>query len=155
MVAPASALDAVDEHKASDDGNKNSTHGVPQGHFTLKHAGGAERGLGAVQMVPIKTHALLCESPEGMVPARSKARVVFTFHPHIAGAFDFDLFSQLTAVDYNGAPVLITNEESALLRVTANRYKTNKTRKPYIPPFPDLHLLFLLREPMREIKRCN
>ena len=119
MIAPASALDAVDEQKTSDDHDKNASAVTTKGHFTLKHGEGG-RGLVAPHLVPIKTHALLCESPEGIVPARSKARVVFTFHPNIAGAFDFDLFSQLTAVDYHGVPILITNEESALLRVNAH-----------------------------------
>ena len=69
---------------------------------------------------------LLCEHPSGILPARSRTRVPFTFHPLKAGLFEFLVYCKLQVVDAaTGAPIMIGNEEAALLRVTNAEAETS------------------------------
>ena len=85
LTAPTTALDALS-------GGAN------------RHADGAGEGSSlawadaypSVGTVPLAAQPLLCDKPEGVVPARFRSRVVCTFHPHIAGAFEFDLYAQVS-----------------------------------------------------------
>lgn len=62
---------------------------------------------------------LFCELPSGTLPARSRTRVAFTFHPSRAGLFEFLIFARVRAIDFKtGEPVMLSNEEVALLRVS-------------------------------------
>jgi len=57
-------------------------------------------------------HSLFCESPSGVLPARSRTRVVFTFHPVKAGLFEFLLQARVES-----GKGLLSNDEAALLRL--------------------------------------
>lgn len=55
--------------------------------------------------------SLYCDLPGGILPARSRTSIQFTFHPNRAGLFDFIVFCRLKSVDENGFPVEVSNEE--------------------------------------------
>jgi cilia- and flagella-associated protein 65 len=60
--------------------------------------------------------SLMCDFPEGILPARSRTRAPLTFQPTRAGLFDFAIFCTVRAAkDDDMAP----NEEIALARVSA------------------------------------
>ena len=59
--------------------------------------------------------SLFCECPEGLLPARSRKNVVFTFQPNRAGLFQFVVCVRLTSVDSKGNKLTVSNEESAML----------------------------------------
>lgn len=58
---------------------------------------------------------LYCAEPEGVLPARSRGVVPFTFQPNRSGLFQFTVYCKLQSLDADGNPVLLSNEESALL----------------------------------------
>ena len=51
-------------------------------------------------------HSLFCESPAGVLPARSRTRVVFTYHPVKAGLFEFLIFAQVRVREFIHSNVL-------------------------------------------------
>ena len=59
--------------------------------------------------------SLFCECPKGLLPARSRKNVMFTFQPNRAGLFQFVVCVRLLSVDSKGNILTISNEESALL----------------------------------------
>ena len=59
---------------------------------------------------------LLCDQPKGHLPARSKTKVEFLFCPSRAGLFEFMVMSHIHAVDAEGNPITLSNEEAALLK---------------------------------------
>ena len=60
---------------------------------------------------------LFCQSPAGILNARSRLRVVVSYEPRKAGLFNFHLFCKLKAIDpFSGEPLMLPNEETALLR---------------------------------------
>jgi hypothetical protein len=64
-------------------------------------------------------HSLFCGFPNGILPARSRRCITFTFYPTNAGLYEFLIHPILTAIDPNtGRAVEMSNEESALLRVS-------------------------------------
>ena len=71
-------------------------------------------------------HSLFCEKPSGVLPARSRTRVVFTYQPRKAGLFEFLIYAQIQAVDrVTLAPIMISNDEAALLRMNNNQNEFN------------------------------
>lgn len=63
-------------------------------------------------------HSLFCEKPQGVLPARSRTRVLFTYQPRKAGLFEFLIYAQVQAVDPQTLqPIMISNDEAALLRM--------------------------------------
>ncbi|KAJ1404831.1 hypothetical protein B484DRAFT_218273, partial [Ochromonadaceae sp. CCMP2298] len=82
---------------------------------------GGQKGQGMVVgmggMVERKfEHSIFCASPSGVLPARSRTRVVFTYQPRKAGLFEFLVYAQVRAVDAQGVRVMISNDEATLLR---------------------------------------
>lgn len=64
-------------------------------------------------------HCLNCELPSGILGARSRQRVIFTYHPRKAGLFEFLIFAKIQAIDEEtGKPKMISNDEAALLRLS-------------------------------------
>ena len=61
--------------------------------------------------------SLMCDTPTGIIKARSRLRCPLTFQPTKAGTFDFTVFCQIQ-VSLNGTAQLLPNEEVALLRVS-------------------------------------
>jgi hypothetical protein len=64
------------------------------------------------------THSLLCDIPSGILPARSRTRIPFTFSPSNAGLYEFFVYAKVQSIGSDGLPSLISNEESALLRIS-------------------------------------
>ena len=63
-------------------------------------------------------HSLLCAAPEGVIAARSRLRVVFTYRPVKSGLFFFSIFAQIHALDPTTKdPIALSNDEAALLRL--------------------------------------
>jgi hypothetical protein len=63
-------------------------------------------------------HSLFCEKPKGVLPARSRTRVLITYQPRKSGLFEFLIYAQVQAVDpHTLQPVMISNDEAALLRM--------------------------------------
>jgi hypothetical protein len=62
-------------------------------------------------------HPLYCSEPSGILAARSRLTLSFTFHPTGAGLFEFNIIGRLI-VTMNGEPVEVSNEEASLLRVS-------------------------------------
>ena len=70
-------------------------------------------------------HSLFCGKPSGILPARSRNRVVFTYTPRKAGLFEFLVYARIQALDSsssstNQRPAMISNEEAALLRTSSS-----------------------------------
>jgi len=86
LTAPTTALDAMSG------GANRHAEGAGEGSLSLAWAD----AYPSVGTVPLTAQPLLCDKPDGIVPARFRSRVVFTFHPHIAGAFEFDLYAQVS-----------------------------------------------------------
>ena len=64
-------------------------------------------------------HSLFCVKPSGILPARSRNRVVFTYTPRKAGLFEFLVYARIKAIDSSTQlPTMISNEEAALLRTS-------------------------------------
>lgn len=63
-------------------------------------------------------HCLFCTFPEGTINARSQLRNTFTFHPPIAGLFEMFLYAKVQVIDNKNGPIMLQNEEAALLRVS-------------------------------------
>jgi hypothetical protein len=64
-------------------------------------------------------HSLFCAYPSGVLPARSRKCITFTFYPTNAGLYEFLIHPTLIAIDRNtGKAVELSNDESALLRVS-------------------------------------
>jgi hypothetical protein len=64
-----------------------------------------------------RKHSLFCEHPSGILPARSKKRVPFTFHSVRPGLFEFTIIAKIKAVDDKGEPIVLSNEEACLLKI--------------------------------------
>eukprot|EP01034_Spumella_vulgaris_P021431 gene21431-27461_t len=92
-----------------------------------------------MQLVPAKSfgtallkgaydHCLFCESPAGVIPARSRVRVVFTYQPKKSGLFEFMIFAQVQAITdpVSAQPVMLSNDEAVLLRTSQNERLDNK-----------------------------
>jgi hypothetical protein len=63
-------------------------------------------------------HSLFCEKPKGVLPARSRTRVLFTYQPRKSGLFEFLIYAQVQAVDARTLqPIMLSNDEAALLRM--------------------------------------
>lgn len=62
--------------------------------------------------------SIYCEKPTGLLPARSRNSILFTFQPNRAGLFNFTIYCRLRSVDSRGKPTSISNEESTLLHVS-------------------------------------
>jgi hypothetical protein len=61
--------------------------------------------------------SLFCETPTGIISARSRLRLALTYNPIKAGLFELSLFCKLKAVDpSSGAELMLPNEETAILR---------------------------------------
>jgi len=66
-------------------------------------------------------HSLFCAKPSGILPARSRNRVVFTYTPRKAGLFEFLVYASIQAINpATHQPTMISNEEAALLRTTGD-----------------------------------
>lgn len=65
--------------------------------------------------------SLFCEAPEGLLQARSRRTVLFTFQPNRAGLFQFVVCVRLRSVDIKGNPLTVSNEQSALLHAAEMR----------------------------------
>lgn len=72
--------------------------------------------------------SIFCEKPTGLLPARSRNSILFTFQPNRAGLFSFTIFCRLRSVDAKGKPTSISNEESALLHLSKLRLEALQTR---------------------------
>lgn len=63
--------------------------------------------------------SLFCERPNGILAARSRTRILFTYTPRKAGLFEFLLFAKIQAYDSTkNQLVMISNEEAVLLRIS-------------------------------------
>ena len=56
----------------------------------------------------------------GILRSRSRSRIIFSFRPNDAGFFDIAVNAQVKALGADGAPLMLSNEESALLRISQN-----------------------------------
>ena len=66
---------------------------------------------------PHDQSSLFCQAPTGILNARSRLRVVFSYEPVKAGLFTFQLFCRLQAISpETGEALMLPNEETALLR---------------------------------------
>lgn len=63
-------------------------------------------------------HNLFCEYPSGILPARSRLRIPFTFYPLKSGLFEFLISAEVQAIDADGDVTMIPNEEAILLRLS-------------------------------------
>lgn len=71
-------------------------------------------------------HSLFCEKPHGVLPARSRNRVLFTYQPRKSGLFEFLIYARVQAVDAATLqPVMISNDEAALLRMAQDDRQNN------------------------------
>jgi hypothetical protein len=71
-------------------------------------------------------HSLFCEKPHGILPARSRTRVLFTYQPRKAGLFEFLVYAQVQALDAKTQlPAMISNDEAALLRMCQEDRENN------------------------------
>jgi hypothetical protein len=76
-------------------------------------------------------HSLFCERPQGVLPARSRTRVLFTYQPRKAGLFEFLIYAQVQAVDARTMqPIMISNDEAALLRLAQEDRKAGRELSP-------------------------
>lgn len=67
------------------------------------------------------TDSLFCEQHEGVIPARSRLRCIFTYTPVKSGLFEFTLFAQITALHpQTRQPVLLPNDAAALMKLTGS-----------------------------------
>ncbi len=71
-----------------------------------------------------RKHSLFCEYPSGILPARSKKRVPFTFHSVRPGLFEFTIIAKVRLVDVNGIPIELSNEEAMLLKLQVDNLET-------------------------------
>ena len=67
--------------------------------------------------------SIFCEKPMGLLPARSRNSILFTFQPNRAGLFNFTIYCRLRSVDSRGKPTSISNEESTLLHISKTKYE--------------------------------
>ncbi len=56
----------------------------------------------------------------GILRSRSRLRITFSFRPNDAGFFDIAVNAQVRALGADGMPLMLSNEESALLRISQN-----------------------------------
>lgn len=71
-----------------------------------------------------RKHNLFCEYPSGILPARSKRRVPFTFHSVRPGLFEFTIIAKVRLVDEHGVPIELSNEEAMLLKLQMDNLET-------------------------------
>eukprot|EP00981_Chlorochromonas_danica_P008461 scaffold2193_cov179-Ochromonas_danica.AAC.40 len=66
-------------------------------------------------------HSLFCEQNTGLIAARSRTRLVFTYRPVKSGMFHFAVYAQIEALDSTTKQSqTISNDEAALLRLAGN-----------------------------------
>jgi hypothetical protein len=63
---------------------------------------------------------IFCDRPSGIIPAKSRRMLTFSVNPDKAGLFEFTVSSKLRAVDADGTPIYVPNEEDVLLRTGFN-----------------------------------
>ena len=64
------------------------------------------------------THSLFCNEPTGVLPARSRTKLIMTFFPLRAGLYEFMVYARVKAANKKGQIAMISNDEAALLRIT-------------------------------------